>query len=240
MRVPGLSARVQLPVLQRPDAAGIELLPVLVGDRPEIAGLPQGMHYVLAPFAAGVSETDGRRARGYAGDGTVTKGKVGVDLKWLPDAGTIVDGTINPDFSQVESDVVQIGVNERFALFYPEKRPFFLEQVDLLQTPIQAIYTRTITDPLWGARLTSRQGSTSTRCSRPTTGAAGPSSIPGRSSRTRRRRISSPTSASAALRHEIGNSFVGALGTARVDEGGGLQLRRSAATSSGGPTTRTS
>src|SRR5215813_4931375 len=123
------------------------------------------MHYVLAPYAAGFSESvyapnppDG----GLPGPpDTDTKGEFGLDLKWLPDAGTVVDATINPDFSQVESDVVQIGVNERFALFYPEKRPFFLEQVDLLQTPIQAIYTRTITDPFWGARLTSRAGSTS-------------------------------------------------------------------------------
>ena len=91
----------------------------------------------------------------------MTQGKAGVDAKWLPNAGTIVDATLNPDFSQVESDVVQIGVNERFALFYPEKRPFFLEQVDLLQTPSPAIYTRTITNPFWGARLTGRQGSSS-------------------------------------------------------------------------------
>src|SRR5262249_1333700 len=46
--------------------------------------------------------------------------------------------------------------NERFALFYPEKRPFFLEGADLLQTPIQAVYTRTITAPRWGARTTGK------------------------------------------------------------------------------------
>jgi hypothetical protein len=89
----------------------------------------------------------------------VTKAKVGLDAKWLPSAGTIVDATINPDFSQVESDVAQISANERFALFYPEKRPFFLEHLDLLQTPIQAVYTRTITS-LWGAR--DRQGAAPT------------------------------------------------------------------------------
>ena len=80
----------------------------------------------FAPFAAGFSDQVYPGTDGYSGDGTVTKGKVGMDLKWLPDAGTIVDATINPDFSQVEGDVVQIGVNERFALFYPEKRPLFL------------------------------------------------------------------------------------------------------------------
>src|SRR6185503_19522673 len=64
----------------------------------------------------------------------------------------------NPDFSQVESDTAQISANERFALFYPEKRPFFLEGVDLFATPIQAVYTRTITAPNWGGRASGKAG----------------------------------------------------------------------------------
>ena len=67
-----------------------------------------------------------------------------------------LDATINPDFSQIESDVARIGVNERFALFYPEKRPFFLEGVDLLSTPVPAVYTRSITSPRWGLRGTGK------------------------------------------------------------------------------------
>ncbi len=188
-----------------------------------IGGLPQGAHYVLAPYAAGFSDTlypppdpGGETAPGV----TTTRGELGLDLKWLPDAGTIVDATINPDFSQVESDVVQIGVNERFALFYPEKRPFFLEQVDLLQTPIQAIYTRTITDPLWGGRLTSREGSTSYTVLATNDRGGGTVVIPG------------PVFSDAApqdftsyvgigrARHDLGASFVGAVATARVVEGG--------------------
>jgi len=186
----------------------------------EIAGLPQGMHYVLAPYAAGFSDTAYPPFGGATEKDTDTKGEVGLDLKWLPDAGTVVDATINPDFSQVESDVVQIGVNERFALFYPEKRPFFLEQVDLLQTPIQAIYTRTITDPLWGARLTSRAGSTSYTVLATDDRGGGTVIIPG------------PVFSDAApqdyksyvgigrARRDIGASFVGAVATARVIEGG--------------------
>ena len=61
----------------------------------------------------------------------------------------------------VESDVAQISTNERFALFFPEKRPFFLEGLDLFDTPISAVYTRTITDPKWGLRDTGKLGSTS-------------------------------------------------------------------------------
>jgi hypothetical protein len=68
-------------------------------------------------------------------------------VKYTPNADNAIDFTINPDFSQVESDTAQISANERFALFFPEKRPFFLEGADLFQTPIQAVYTRTITAP---------------------------------------------------------------------------------------------
>ncbi len=78
----------------------------------------------------------------------------GADFKWLPNPDTVIDATINPDFSQIELDSAQISANERFALFLPEKRPFFLESVDLFSTPIQAVYTRTFSSPRWGARAT--------------------------------------------------------------------------------------
>jgi len=68
-------------------------------------------------------------------------------------------GTVNPDFSQVEADVAQLEVNSRFALFYPEKRPFFLEGIDFFSTPFQSVFTRTVADPDWGVKLTGKQGS---------------------------------------------------------------------------------
>jgi hypothetical protein len=76
----------------------------------------------------------------------------------MPTADTVLDATLNPDFSQIESDTAQIGANERFALFFPEKRPFFLEGVELLSTPIRAVHTRTITSPRWGMRGTGTVG----------------------------------------------------------------------------------
>ena len=85
------------------------------------------------------------------------KPHVGVDVKYTPNADNAIDLTVKPDFSQVESDTAQISANERFALFFPEKRPFFLEGVDLFQTPIQAVYTRTITAPVWGGRVTGKE-----------------------------------------------------------------------------------
>ncbi|OGC78326.1 MAG: hypothetical protein A2Z27_04075 [candidate division Zixibacteria bacterium RBG_16_50_21] len=67
----------------------------------------------------------------------------------------------NPDFSQVESDVAQIDVNNTFALFYPEKRPFFQEGSDLFDTRVDAVYTRSINNPLVAAKVIGRMGRTS-------------------------------------------------------------------------------
>ncbi|MDA0875595.1 MAG: DUF5916 domain-containing protein [Bacteroidetes bacterium] len=71
----------------------------------------------------------------------------GADVKWGIRQNLTLNGTINPDFSQVEADVGQVVLNERFALFFPEKRPFFLEGLELFDTPGQMIYTRRIVAP---------------------------------------------------------------------------------------------
>lgn len=116
-----------------------------------LADLPTGAHWVAAPYATGLQQ------RLAGGDGELQSedptGEIGVDLKWIPSPSLVVDATINPDFSQIESDTPQVAANERFALFFPEQRPFFLESVDLLATPIQAVSTRTFNDPRWGLRL---------------------------------------------------------------------------------------
>jgi Domain of unknown function (DUF5916) len=70
-----------------------------------------------------------------------------------------LDGTINPDFSQVESDAGLVTINQRFALFYPERRPFFLEGIELFASPNNLVYTRTIVNPDGGAKLTGKFGS---------------------------------------------------------------------------------
>jgi hypothetical protein len=71
------------------------------------------------------------------------------------------EATINPDFSQIESDAAQIDVNTTFALFYPERRPFFQEGSDLFDTYFNAVYTRSINDPLVAGKTTWRKGATS-------------------------------------------------------------------------------
>jgi uncharacterized protein DUF5916 len=123
-----------------------------------LSRLPEGGHIVIAPY---FNASDAAVPIGSLGTELARQPvnpEFGLDLKWAPDADNVVDATVNPDFSQVESDTAQISANERFALFYPEKRPFFLEGVDLFATPIQAVYTRTITAPSWGGRATGKAG----------------------------------------------------------------------------------
>jgi hypothetical protein len=71
-----------------------------------------------------------------------------------------LDATINPDFAQVEADEPVITANQRFPIFYSEKRPFFLEGKDIFQTPIQALNTRAIIDPDYAVKLSGKQGRT--------------------------------------------------------------------------------
>ena len=69
-----------------------------------------------------------------------------------------LDATVNPDFSQVESDAGLVTINQRFALFFPEKRPFFLEGIELFSTPNQLVYSRQIVSPRGGAKVTGKFG----------------------------------------------------------------------------------
>jgi len=68
----------------------------------------------------------------------------------------ILDYAIRPDFAQIETDFPQIDVNTPFALYYPEKRPLFMEGKEMIETPINAIYTRMINNPLYALKLTGR------------------------------------------------------------------------------------
>ncbi len=79
---------------------------------------------------------------------------LGLDIRWGITPEITFNGTINPDFSQVEADAAQLSINTRFALFFPEKRSFFLEGADLFSTQNRLVHTRLIADPDWGVKLT--------------------------------------------------------------------------------------
>ena len=87
-------------------------------------------------------------------------GTAGGDAKLIIRNSLVLDATINPDFSQVESDEPQFTVNQRFPVYFPELRPFFLENANYFSTPINLLYTRNIVRPEVGARLTGKIGHT--------------------------------------------------------------------------------
>ena len=85
-------------------------------------------------------------------------GRAGVDAKIVAKDSLAFDFTLNPDFSQVESDEPQVTINQRFEVFFPEKRPFFLENSAYFQTPVTLFFSRRIRDPQLGARMTGKIG----------------------------------------------------------------------------------
>jgi hypothetical protein len=94
--------------------------------------------------------------------GAMERGKAeaepGLSARWGFTPGLSLNAALNPDFSQVEADAEQLSVNTRFALYYPEKRPLFLEGADYFETPFRAVYTRTLADPSWAGKVSGKQG----------------------------------------------------------------------------------
>ncbi len=186
-----------------------------------LSNLPRGSHLVVAPFATGAQASVPSAGLGSPLEAGNLETEAGVDVKWGPSAALTIDATVNPDFSQVESDAAQIVANERFALFFAEKRPFFLEGVDLFSTPFTAVYTRTVTSPRGGVRATGRLGATSYTALYAQDRGDGVVILPG------------PQGSDVALqdfvsdvgvvrvRRDLGQSFVSLLATAREIHGGG-------------------
>jgi Domain of unknown function (DUF5916) len=88
------------------------------------------------------------------------EGTGGGEGKLIIKDSLVLDGTINPDFSNVESDQPQFTVNQRYPVYFPELRPFFLENANYFSTPIDLVYTRNIVHPEYGIRLTGKIGRT--------------------------------------------------------------------------------
>ncbi|MGQ0714814.1 MAG: DUF5916 domain-containing protein [Gemmatimonadaceae bacterium] len=125
------------------------------GTMEGIENVERGVVTEVQPFVtasmAGTNDDNGRFGRGDVElDG-------GANLRLgFPEVS--LDATINPDFSHVESDIGLVTANQRFSLFVPEKRPFFLEGIELFSTPNQLVYTRQIREPLGGVKLTGKLG----------------------------------------------------------------------------------
>ena len=123
-----------------------------------LEGSEPGRDLEIVPTVT-ASRTDGTDDPGVeplTSGGTDTE--AGVSVRWGITPDITANLTINPDFSQIEADVAQLDVNERFALFFPERRPFFLEGADYYNTLIDAVFTRNIADPDVGGKLTGKRG----------------------------------------------------------------------------------
>lgn len=123
-----------------------------------LTGLRRGLVLELNPIAT--SSINGAPATGgWQYDGG--KPDVGGNVKWGMSTNFTMNGTVNPDFSQVESDAGQISPDPRRALFFAEKRPFFLDGLEYFSTPSQVIYTRRLAAPTAAVKVTGKVSGTS-------------------------------------------------------------------------------
>ncbi len=109
-----------------------------------------GANIQFTPYGVttnGVSEGDAIEER-----------RLGFDTKFGIGSAFVVDATVNPDFSEVESDTPQVTVNERFEVLFPERRPFFVENAGYFNTPIPLFFSRRVVDPTFGVRMTGKSG----------------------------------------------------------------------------------
>ena len=125
-----------------------------------LSGLSTSRNLEILPTATAIRVDSLDRSSGGLTEEAQPEG--GVNLKYGVTSNLTMDVTYNPDFSQIESDRPQIEVNQRFPLFYPEMRPFFLEGQEIFNMPgpVNFVHTRTIVDPRYGGKLTGKVGNT--------------------------------------------------------------------------------
>jgi len=153
--IPRLNEQAFWPYITRRVAGFLQQLATLEG----VEDISPGRNWQFIPYGtfAAARFLDLSRAGGPTWRGEV-EGRGGMDAKLvLRDAFTL-DLTVNPDFSQVESDDPQVTINQRFEVFFPEKRPFFLENAGFFQTLENLFFSRRIVDPQFGARVTGKAG----------------------------------------------------------------------------------
>ena len=116
----------------------------------------------VTPYTMGQSEhTLENAGTSYPGFSTrKAEATAGGDLKYILKNGLVLDATVNPDFSDTESDTPQFTVNQRYPVYYSELRPFFLEHANFFSTPLTLLYTRKVVNPEFGVRLTGKMGKT--------------------------------------------------------------------------------
>ena len=123
-----------------------------------LAGLERGLVLDLTPVVT--ARVDGAYDADRQWVYDRQRPQVGANVRWGITENVTLNGTINPDFSHVESDAGQLSFDPRQSLFFPEKRPFFLEGSETFAAPNRLIYTRRIADPVTAAKVTANLGGT--------------------------------------------------------------------------------
>lgn len=121
-------------------------------------GVKPGKNIELAPTLTGVLTQERESFPGGKFASRTRKVAPGLSARWRFTPNLTMSAAVNPDFSNIEADAAQLDINTQFALFYPEKRPFFMEDANLLDAPFGIIYTRVLVDPNWGIKLTGKEG----------------------------------------------------------------------------------
>ena len=121
------------------------------------AGAKQSNHFTLVPaLVTGASQQRDVTADHKGDWQTDNNLEPSLDVKWGITPDISFNATLNPDFSQVEADEAQVSVNDTFALFFNEKRAFFLDNADYFSSPLDLVYTRNVSSPDAGVKLTGR------------------------------------------------------------------------------------
>ena len=129
-----------------------------LGTMTGLGAISPGRNAQVLPYGVFASARFLEDAPAASGYRTKNDLRAGLDAKMvLRDAFTL-DVALNPDFSQVESDEPQVTVNQRFEVFFPEKRPFFIENAAFFETPQSLLFSRRVADPQLGLRLTGKVG----------------------------------------------------------------------------------
>lgn len=119
-----------------------------------LEGISPGRNLLVIPYGNFAAD----RILEPGGYVTERSARVGIDTKAVIKDTVTLDVTVNPDYSQVESDEPQVTINQRFEVFFPEKRPFFIENASYFETPVNLFFSRRVADPLIGGRVTGKAG----------------------------------------------------------------------------------
>lgn len=121
------------------------------------SGARQGNHFTLVPsLVMGVEQQRDVTPQGNSDWQSDRNIEPSLDVKWGITPDISLNATLNPDFSQIEADEAQVSMNDTFALFFDEKRPFFLDNADYFSSPLDLVYTRNVSSPDAGLKLTGR------------------------------------------------------------------------------------